>query len=194
VRRNLSSRRARLNWWACVAPHHDGGALGHPQIALASLTVSRASVGCAIAFSCTVVSTATAGASASATSDQTTSGAHLAGAMGKPVWILLPYNSIGLTIGSDDSPWYPRENLFRQQQIEDWAGVISQVKTALQSVAPPVQDRPAHPHPRKDEDEKSTGSPMRCHFLDTGAWRSPRRPGPCPDLLTHFAFSDFDPT
>jgi len=57
-----------------IAPHHDGGALGQAQIALAKLDalalgqptsfsiarwMSRASVGCAIAFSCTVVSTAT---------------------------------------------------------------------------------------------------------------------------------------
>ncbi len=64
-----------------------------------------------------------------------TSVAHLAGAMGKPVWILLPYNpDWRWLLDRDDSPWYPSARLFRQQQIGNWAGVIDQVKDELRSV------------------------------------------------------------
>ena len=61
--------------------------------------------------------------------------AHLAGAMGKPVWILLSYSPHWVwLLDRDDSPWYPSARLFRQQQIGDWAGVIDQVKNELRSV------------------------------------------------------------
>jgi ADP-heptose:LPS heptosyltransferase len=57
-----------------------------------------------------------------------TSIAHLAGAMGKPVWILLPYNpDWRWLLDRDDSPWYPSARLFRQRQIGNWADVINQV-------------------------------------------------------------------
>ncbi len=63
-----------------------------------------------------------------------TSVAHLAAAMGKPVWLLLPYNSDWRwLLDRDDSPWYPSMRLFRQQQIGHWPVVIGQVKTALRS-------------------------------------------------------------
>ena len=64
-----------------------------------------------------------------------TSVAHLAGAMGKPVWVLLHYNSDWRwLLDRDDSPWYPSARLFRQQQIGDWAGVIDRVGSELRSV------------------------------------------------------------
>jgi hypothetical protein len=60
--------------------------------------------------------------------------AHLAGAMGKPVWILLPYNcDWRWLLDRDDSPWYPSVRLFRQQQIGNWATVTDQVKNQLRS-------------------------------------------------------------
>ena len=63
-----------------------------------------------------------------------TSVAHLAGAMGKRVWILLPYNpDWRWLLDRNDSPWYPSARLFRQQQIGDWAGVIDQVMSQLRS-------------------------------------------------------------
>jgi ADP-heptose:LPS heptosyltransferase len=64
-----------------------------------------------------------------------TSVAHLAGAMGKPVWILLPFNpDWRWLLDRNDSPWYPSARLFRQQQIGNWAGVIDRVKHELRSV------------------------------------------------------------
>ena len=64
-----------------------------------------------------------------------TSIAHLAGAMGKPVWILLPYNpDWRWLLDRNNSPWYPSARLFRQQQIGNWAGVIDQVKNELRSI------------------------------------------------------------
>ena len=61
-----------------------------------------------------------------------TSVAHLAAAMGRPVWILLPYNSDWRwLLDRDDSPWYPTVRLFRQERIGDWAGVIREVNQFL---------------------------------------------------------------
>ncbi len=63
-----------------------------------------------------------------------TSVAHLAGAMGKPVWILLPYNSDWRwLLDRDDSPWYPSTRLYRQQQMGDWAPVIDQIGSDLRT-------------------------------------------------------------
>ncbi|MBZ0107197.1 MAG: tetratricopeptide repeat protein [Candidatus Scalindua rubra] len=58
--------------------------------------------------------------------------AHLAGAIGKPVWTLLPFvPDWRWMLERSDSPWYPGMRLFRQTQLNDWAGVFNQVKEAL---------------------------------------------------------------
>ena len=61
-----------------------------------------------------------------------TSVAHLAGAMGKKVFILLPFApDYRWMLYRSDSPWYPTATLFRQPEIEDWNSVIDQVRLAL---------------------------------------------------------------
>ncbi|HVT87533.1 MAG TPA: tetratricopeptide repeat protein [Tepidisphaeraceae bacterium] len=60
--------------------------------------------------------------------------AHLAGAMGKVVWMLLPFvPDWRWMLGRDDSPWYPTIQLFRQPSRGDWNTPIDQVLNSLQS-------------------------------------------------------------
>jgi hypothetical protein len=57
---------------------------------------------------------------------------HLAGAMGKPVWTLLPFApDWRWMLERDDSPWYPTMRLFRQPSIGDWDSVVRTVAQAL---------------------------------------------------------------
>jgi len=63
-----------------------------------------------------------------------TATAHLAGALGRPVWLMLKYAPDWRWMtGRDDSPWYPTMRLFRQSAAGDWAAVIAQIDTALDS-------------------------------------------------------------
>jgi hypothetical protein len=60
--------------------------------------------------------------------------AHLAGALGKPVWVMLPFApDWRWLLAREDSPWYPTMRLFRQQQIGDWEGLIQSVTNALRN-------------------------------------------------------------
>lgn len=64
-----------------------------------------------------------------------TSVAHLAGALGRPVWILLPYAPDWRWIlERDDSPWYPTARLYRQPAIGAWGPVLERVHTDLQQL------------------------------------------------------------
>jgi hypothetical protein len=61
-----------------------------------------------------------------------TSVAHLAGALGMPVWVALPFvPDWRWLLDRSDSPWYPTMRLFRQKSVGDWAGVFEEIKGAL---------------------------------------------------------------
>jgi len=58
--------------------------------------------------------------------------AHLAGALARPVWLLLPrLSEWRWLLGRDDSPWYPTMRLFREEAADDWAAVARRVAAAL---------------------------------------------------------------
>ncbi len=58
--------------------------------------------------------------------------AHLAGALGKPVWILNRfYTCWRWLLDRDDSPWYPTARLYRQKSPQDWQGVVESVRADL---------------------------------------------------------------
>jgi ADP-heptose:LPS heptosyltransferase len=58
--------------------------------------------------------------------------AHLAGALGKPVWLLLPYVSdFRWLLDRDDTPWYPYMKLIRQPVLGDWDGAIKKLDSIL---------------------------------------------------------------
>jgi Glycosyltransferase family 9 (heptosyltransferase) len=62
--------------------------------------------------------------------------AHLAGAMGKPVWVLLPrVPDFRWQLDRTTSPWYPSARLFRKSQVDTWDAVIAGVATELAAVA-----------------------------------------------------------
>ena len=57
---------------------------------------------------------------------------HLAGALGRPVWVLLPYvPDWKWLFNREESPWYPTARLFRQPAPGAWAPVIERVEGEL---------------------------------------------------------------
>lgn len=62
-----------------------------------------------------------------------TSTAHLAAAMGKPVWLLNRFDTCWRwMLDKDDSPWYPTVKLYRQEKMNDWNSVIEKIKSDLE--------------------------------------------------------------
>ena len=58
--------------------------------------------------------------------------AHLAGALGRPVWVALSFvPHYCWMMDRDDSPWYPTVRLFRQRTLDDWDPVVESISTAL---------------------------------------------------------------
>ncbi|MBF2028140.1 MAG: tetratricopeptide repeat protein, partial [Oscillatoriales cyanobacterium C42_A2020_001] len=68
--------------------------------------------------------------------------AHLAGALGKPTWLLLAHvPDWRWLMNRDDSPWYPTMRLFRQNKPGEWAEVFERVKQALKQKVEGKEDR-----------------------------------------------------
>jgi tetratricopeptide (TPR) repeat protein len=62
--------------------------------------------------------------------------AHLAGALGRPVWVALQHvPDWRWMLGREDSPWYPTMRLFRQAKRGDWAGIFAQIRVELSRLA-----------------------------------------------------------
>jgi tetratricopeptide (TPR) repeat protein len=65
-----------------------------------------------------------------------TSVAHLAGALGRPVWLMLPFApDWRWLLDRTDSPWYPTMRLFRQTAIGQWQPVVNDIVAALRELA-----------------------------------------------------------
>ena len=74
--------------------------------------------------------------------------AHLAGALGKPVWVLLPTPADFRWMEErEDSPWYPTMRLFRQRVRGEWDEVIERVRAALEEVVRGGVALPTAPEP-----------------------------------------------
>jgi tetratricopeptide (TPR) repeat protein/glycosyltransferase involved in cell wall biosynthesis len=111
--------------------------------------------------------------------------AHLAGALGKPVWILLCFvPDWRWMLEREDSPWYPTVRLFRQQKAGDWEGVCDRIKTALQeragTAAPPLQSTRYQDQPQIQAPETPPLTPRECFQafqLDSDPPKSPLKRG-----------------
>jgi hypothetical protein len=66
--------------------------------------------------------------------------AHLAGALGLPVWTLLPFEADWRWMEGERTPWYPTMRLFRQPGPGQWAPVIAHVARALAALAEPARE------------------------------------------------------
>jgi ADP-heptose:LPS heptosyltransferase len=72
-----------------------------------------------------------------------TSVAHLAGAMGKGVALLIPFSpDFRWLLARTDSPWYPTMRIFRQSRIGDWDAPVAQLRDELASAAARLRPEP----------------------------------------------------
>ena len=60
--------------------------------------------------------------------------AHLAGALGKKVWILINFiPDFRWLLDQEDTPWYPTARLYRQSEVDNWNSVIKKIEKELKN-------------------------------------------------------------
>jgi tetratricopeptide (TPR) repeat protein/glycosyltransferase involved in cell wall biosynthesis len=104
---------------------------------------------------------------------------HLAGALGKPTWLLLPFApDWRWMLHRDDSPWYPTIRIFRQPTAGDWDSVVQQVTEVLE------QERQKAKGKRQKIAQPSTpnSQPLTPHFPNP----QPPTPTPLSTALQHY--------
>ncbi|MCG5244098.1 glycosyl transferase family 8 [Azospirillum doebereinerae] len=75
---------------------------------------------------------------------------HLAGALGRPAWVVLPFvPDWRWLLEREDTPWYPSLRLFRQDRRGDWSGVVTRVASALAGVRDERRDPLSDRAPRR---------------------------------------------
>ena len=68
-----------------------------------------------------------------------TSVAHLAGVLGRPLWVMLPHTpDFRWLLDREDNPWYPQARLFRQSVAGEWGDVFARIRATLEQAALPV--------------------------------------------------------
>ncbi|MCC3584501.1 tetratricopeptide repeat protein [Microcoleus sp. PH2017_30_WIL_O_A] len=88
--------------------------------------------------------------------------AHLAGALGKPVWILLSFMpDWRWMLTREDSPWYPTARLFRQSQAGDWDAVGDRIKAALEQLITRFQALPTNAYPEAQTENPLSQTPLQ---------------------------------
>jgi GT2 family glycosyltransferase/Flp pilus assembly protein TadD len=90
-----------------------------------------------------------------------TAAAHLAGALGKEVWTLLPFApEWRWMLKRKDSPWYPTMKLFRQDRFGNWQGVIEKVKNELENLSASIAGKEQEAAKRNPRVEKHSKNPI----------------------------------
>jgi tetratricopeptide (TPR) repeat protein len=96
-----------------------------------------------------------------------TSVAHLAGAMGKPVWVLLhKVPDWRWLLQRVDTPWYPTARLFRQTQQNDWSQVVADVGDALKALTGAAHEGTAASSPSGAQGSAIVTSRAKAFFLE----------------------------
>jgi tetratricopeptide (TPR) repeat protein len=100
-----------------------------------------------------------------------TSVAHLAGGLGKPAWVLLPWvTDWRWMIGREDCPWYPTMRMFRQRRGQDWAEIIARIAEQLRAV---VGGETAPLTPFKAEGERRAAEAAAIIAVEAARAKSP---------------------
>lgn len=87
--------------------------------------------------------------------------AHLAGALGRPVWVVLPFAADWRWLqGRNDSPWYPSMRLFRQDRAGDWSGVLQRVTEAILEMPMAASFQLAGPPQTRSDRQQARATPQ----------------------------------